>query len=268
MDRPHAERTKRFEVRRIKSGVSSQTSEDLVIERTISLVVNGEKLLSFQCLPEMVEELAVGFLITEGLASSPKEILGVTLNLEKQEVAANLQISQERVREFREALVSGSSCGRALSSGQAFDPLDCRRKIDLAFHVAEDALLAAMHEFRARAAHPGRPRGVHAAAIARGREMVGFAEDVGRHNAVDKVVGGCVRQGVPVRDKMLLTTGRITLEVTAKALRAGVPVVASTRGPTAAAVELAREAFIALAGFVTAGSMTIYSTDWRITPKP
>ena len=216
MDRPRAERTKRFQVRRIKSAASSQTSEDLVIERTISLIVNGEKLLSFQCLPEMVKELAVGFLITEGLASSLKEIRGVTLEAEGQQAVVDLQVSRERLREFREALVSGSSCGKALSSGAPLDPLDCRRKIDLGFRVEADVFLEAIREFRARSAHARRPSGVHAAAIARGAEILAFAEDVGRHNAVDKVVGACVLRAEPLHDKMLLTTGRITLEVTAK----------------------------------------------------
>ena len=267
MDHPRAERTKRFEVRRIKSRVSCQTNEDLVIERTVSLVVNGEKLLSFQCLPERVEELVVGFLVTEGLASSLKEIRKVTFDTEGQQAVVDLQVSLARLQEFRRALVSGSSCGKALSSGAPFDPLDCRRKIDLGFHVEADVLLGAMREFRARSAQARRPRGVHAAAVARGAEILAFAEDVGRHNAVDKVVGACVLRGEPLHDKMLLTTGRITLEVTAKGLRAGAPVIASTHGPTAAAVELARGAFIAVAGFVTASSMTVYSTDWRIVSK-
>jgi FdhD protein len=265
MDHPRAERTKRFEVRRIKARISSRTNEDLVIEQTISLIVNGEKLLSFQCLPEMVEELAVGFLITEGLAPSVKEIRKVTFDAKVQQAVVDLQVSRTRLREFRDALVSGSSCGKALSSGAPFDPLDCRRKIDLGFHVEADALLGAMREFRTRSAQARRPRGVHAAAIARDAEILAFAEDIGRHNAVDKVVGACVSRGEPLHDKMLLTTGRITLEVTAKGLRAGTPVIASTHGPTGAAVELARNAFIAVAGFVAASSMTVYSTDWRIT---
>jgi FdhD protein len=260
-------RVKTFEVRRIKAGVASPASEDLIVEKTVSLIVNGEKLLSFQCLPEMLEELAVGFLITEGLASAAKEILSVTLNPKADELVANLQVGVGRLKEFREALISGSSCGKALSSGQPLDPLDCRRKIDLSFRVAQDVLLAAMGEFRARAARPGRPKSVHAAAIASGTAIVAFAEDVGRHNAVDKVVGACVLQGVPLHDRLLLTTGRISFEVAAKALRAGIPVISSLRGPTAAAVELARDGSITLTGFVTTNSMTLYSAEWRITSK-
>ena len=268
MDRPHAARVKTFEVRRLKAGVSSPANEDLIIEKTVSLTVNGVKLLSFQCVPEQVEELAVGFLITEGLASSPKDILNVAFDPQAQAVAARLHVSEKELKEFREALVSGSSCGKALTMGAPLDPLDCRRRIDLTFHVGSDILLAVMGEFRRRAAHPGRPRGVHAAALAQGARIVAFAEDVGRHNAADKVVGSCSLQRTPLHDKMLLTTGRISLEVAAKALRAGVAVVASTRSPTAAAVDLARESAITLAGLMTANSMTLYSAEWRITSKP
>ena len=276
MDRPHAQprpapggpprRMKTFEVKRIKTGVASPVREHLIVEKTVSLIVNGERLLSFQCLPEMLEELAVGFLITEGLASSAKDILSVAVNPESSELVANLRVEAARLKEFREALISGSSCGKALSSGRPFDPLDCRRRIDMSFRIAQDTLLAAMNEFRARAARPGRPKSVHAAAIASGDVIAAFAEDVGRHNAVDKVVGACALREVPLRDKMLLTTGRMTLEVAAKALRAGIPVVASLLGPTAAAVELARDGAIALAGFLRVVGMTVYSAEWRIEP--
>jgi FdhD protein len=257
-------RVRSFEVKRIKGGDTSLSSEELVAEETVTLLVNGGKLLSFQCIPEMCEELAVGFLITEGLADSPSEISSVKWLAEKREISAKLNISQERLREFREALVAGSSCGKAISSGKPFDPLDCKRKIDLSFRINGAVLLSAMNEFRKRAAHPGRPSGVHASAIAQGVEILSFTEDVGRHNAVDKVVGHCALRGIALHDKMLLTTGRISLEVAAKALRAGLPLIASTRGPTATAVDLARNSSITVVGFVTAGSMTLYSAEWRV----
>ena len=259
---------KSFEVKRIHGGVLSPARQELVSEETLTLIVNGRKLLAFQCIPEMLEELAVGFLITEGLVASPADVLKVEAPRRvapaRHEVAVEANLPAERLRQFQEALVAGSSCGRALSSGQGFDPLDCRRKIDMTFRVRNEVLLGALAEFRRRSARSDRPPGTHASAIAQGMELPAFAEDVGRHNAVDKVVGACARRGIPLHDKILLTTGRVSLEVAAKALRAGLPLIASTRGPTAAAVELAQDAAIAVAGFASAGGMSVYSAAWRI----
>ncbi len=106
--------------------------------------------------------------------------------------------------------------------------------------------------------------GVHAAAIAKGEEIVAFAEDVGRHNAFDKVIGACRRRGVAPYDKIALVTGRLSLELVAKAVPSSIPVLVSRGAPTQAGIELADAANLTLIGFARAGRMNVYSADWRL----
>jgi FdhD protein len=201
----------------------------------------------------MIEELVTGFLVTAGLIRARDQIINIAYDPDRRQASAKLELPRGCLSDFRneKGFVSPP---RAAGSAQT----------NTGFRVTADTLLSAMREFRDRAERPGRPKSVHAAAIAGVAGILAHAEDVGRNNATDKVVGACVLQDIPTHDKMLLTTGRISLEVATKCLRAGIPIISSFKAPTTGAVDLARNAAIALAGRVTAGGMVLFSADWRI----
>jgi len=109
--------------------------------------------------------------------------------------------------------------------------------------------------------------GVHLAALSRGDGLLDVAEDIGRHNAVDKVIGKALRgagQSADLPNLTLLTTGRLSSEIATKAVRVGLPVVISRSAPTSAAVELAREADLCLVGFARGRRLNVYSAPWRL----
>ena len=111
--------------------------------------------------------------------------------------------------------------------------------------------------------------GVHAAALTDGRSLVAFAEDIGRHNAVDKVIGRCLRAGVPLGSLAALSTGRVSANVLAKAARVGVPVVASHGAVTSRAIDLALAAGVTVVGFARGQRMNVYTSPWRLgLPDP
>jgi FdhD protein len=109
-----------------------------------------------------------------------------------------------------------------------------------------------------------RARGVHAAAISDGRKLLASAEDVGRHNTIDKLLGICMQRGIDTREKMLLVTGRISSEMLVKSATMGCPIVASRNSPTSLSVNLARELGITLIGYVRRQTMRIYSFPERL----
>ena len=228
--------------------------------------MDGRPLCRLQCSPAQFEELALGFLCTAGVL--PSEAKDVTMTCETDQAETRLDISlglaEEELTSLRDSLVAGTGCGLGLFSTKGLDPLECRRKIDLSFRIKAAELQNVMQAFQTRSEAYRETGGVHSAAIADQGRLVAFAEDVGRHNAIDKVIGCCVRAGIPMQDKVVLSTGRLSLDVAAKAIRAGAPLLASRSAPTDAAVELARLANLTLVGFVRGTRMNIYCADWRI----
>ncbi|MBM4039181.1 MAG: formate dehydrogenase accessory sulfurtransferase FdhD [Planctomycetes bacterium] len=293
---------------RIRGGERSEVEDVVVRERTVALVVGGQRLLRLQCLPEAIEDLALGLLVTSALLPPTEPVPPIAYSPEKGEVRVDFAPPRERVESLQKNLTLGSGCGSAMSavvshlhlahSGHVrnedvtpYDPLDCWRKTDTSFRVPAAAISSAMRAFLHRSEVYVETGGVHAAAIARcarlgvrvsdaeedlrpggadsgvrpsGAEIVAFAEDIGRHNAFDKAIGACRRQGIALQDKVALVTGRLSLELVAKAIPASIPVLVSRGAPTDAAVKLAAEADLTLIGFARAERMNVYAAEWRV----
>src|SRR3989304_3711805 len=120
-----------------------------------------------------------------------------------------------------------------------------------------------MRDLFAAAVHSREARGTHGAALSDGQELLVVAEDVGRHNAVDKVKGEALLRGIPTEDRLLLSTGRVSSEMLLKAARMGVPLVASRTSPTEMAVALAEQLNITVCGYVRGDGMNLYAGGAR-----
>ena len=256
----------RVPVTRLRDGRASEDTDSVARESSLVLLVDGRTVCRLQCSPGQFEELALGFLCTSGLLPPQMEEVPIACDTQETEtrVDVSLGVPDEDLAQLRENLVAGTGCGLGMFSVKGFDPLDCRRKIDMSFRIKAAELSDAMRAFQKHSTVYRETGGVHSAGIADGTELVAFAEDVGRHNAVDKVIGCCLRKGLPMHDKVVLSTGRLSLDLVAKAVRAGLPVAASRSAPTDAAVELARLANLTLAGFVRGDRMNVYTAEWRI----
>jgi len=256
--------TARVRVARLRDGQRSEADDVVVRERTVLLVVGGHRLLRLQCLPAALEDLAVGLLATSGLLPPGEPVPTVAWREDVGEIHVDFSPSADAIEELQTSLTLGSGCGSALSPAREFDPFDCSRRIDTSFRVAADAIGEAMTAFIQRSAIFRATGGVHAAAIAHGSELVAFAEDIGRHNAFDKVVGACRRQAIGLIDKVALVTGRLSLELVAKAVPVSLPVLVSRGAPTLAGIELADAANLTLIGFARGGRMNVYAAGWRV----
>jgi FdhD protein len=127
------------------------------------------------------------------------------------------------------------------------------------FRVGPAALAARLKELFGAAIHYRASRGIHGAALGDGERLLVVAEDVGRHNAVDKVKGEALLRGIPTEDRILLSTGRISSEMLLKASRMAVPVVASRTSPTEMAVALAEQLGITVVGYLRGDSLNVYA---------
>jgi FdhD protein len=134
-------------------------------------------------------------------------------------------------------------------------------RLSSSLRVRPDALSARMKDLFAAAVHYRTSRGIHGAALTDGERLLVVAEDVGRHNAVDKVKGEALLAGISTADRILLSTGRISSEMLLKAVRMGVPVVASRTSPTEMAIALAEQLGVTVCGYVRPDSVNVYAGD-------
>jgi len=216
------------------------------------------------------EELALGFLFTEGLIEGPEQVLRVAYcedvkpeergNVVRAELAPDVTVDPAL---WQRNFYTTSSCGVCGKSSIEAVHVRCRRPMDPSAPL-DPWLITALPE-RMRAAqtvfkHTG---GIHAAALfdAQGQLLL-LREDVGRHNAVDKVIGAARRAGLPLSNGRLLVSGRAGFELVQKCIVAGIPVMAAVGAPSSLAVQLARESGLQLFGFVRDGRCNRYA------PKP
>ncbi len=236
-----------------------RTIEGEVIEEGfVSIFVNGMELATVMCSPREQDRLALGFLCNEGIINSRDDVRALHVCPSGACVDVWLKRS-DYVRPNRLILTSG--CG----GGVTFDDLSkAVEPLNSAVTIAPHKLAALLIEMQQRGTLYARSRGVHTSALADGERIVVVAEDVGRHNTIDKLRGACLIEGLDSHGKILLCTGRISSEMLNKAAHMGCPIVASRTSPTSMSVELAREWNITLVGYVRRDSMKVYAHPERL----
>ncbi len=217
-------------------------------------------------------ELATGFLFTEGLIRGRNQIVSVQhepdgkqngANRVRVDLAAGVTLDAESTRRNFYTTSSCGVCGKA-----SIDAVRVRQIAppNLGCRIDPDVLCGLPERLRASQAIFGRTGGLHAAGLfSLGGDLLVLREDVGRHNAVDKIVGWALEQNrLPLRDSILMVSGRGGFEIVQKALMAGIPVLASVSAPSDLAVNLAREFGMTLIGFLRGRRFVIYSGGQRI----
>lgn len=268
-----SEATTRVFRRRFEGGQGVAGGDEVAQEEPLELRLGGAPLAVVMRTPGHDRELALGFLVTERVIDSPDVVVSVRHCALTPDADAEDNVLQVVLEEgvgvdldrLRRNLYASSSCGicgkatieNALASAP---PLDDPARFAAGF-------FAPLPE-RLRGSQPAfaRTGGLHAAGLfeATGRLLVA-REDVGRHNAVDKVVGWALEAGrVPLRGCVLLVSGRVSYEIVQKALAARLPVVAGVSAPSSLAVALAAQAGITLVAFLRDGSFNVYARDDRI----
>jgi FdhD protein len=241
-----------------------ESGDRLAVESPLQVIVNGEPFAVIMRTPGDDEDLVAGFLLAEGvLSDAPPGSFERSRNTSGRDVlAVNLGAAPGVARRRVDVNAACGMCGRVSVESIDVDraPLDARWSVPAAI-VAE---LPA----RLRAAQPvfDDTGGLHAAGVFDlSGSLVASAEDVGRHNAVDKVVGRLLRAGrLPLEASILAVSGRLAFEIVQKALLAGVPLVAAVSAPSSLAVDLAQAAGITLVGFARNGAFNVYTHGGRI----
>lgn len=231
-------------------------------ERAVTIYLNDVEVVTTQATPSDLEELGVGFLVGEGLLSDREALTSVDVDTRRGFVWV---VSTEKVPEdlVSRARYLTSGCGK----GVTFSSVGHARGLG---HVTGNVSVTA-HDLHALVGEMARAAvlyrdtgGVHACGLAFGDSLRLVREDVGRHNALDKLLGRAWLDRIDTREAVLLSTGRISYEMAVKAAKAAIPVVASRSGVTDLAAEIAAELGITLVGYARGGKITVYTHPDRV----
>jgi len=236
------------------SGQWLRTARAVPTEMALALYVNGQELVSILCTPTRLTCLVLGFLYSEGIIKAVNQV--VNMRVCKEESLADVRLSGDYVPPTRRVLTSG--CGGGTSFRRETE------KVDSDLLVTPLDVLSRMRELQEKAELFRSCGGVHTSALSDARDLLVVAEDIGRHNTLDKIQGECLLTSVSTRDRMLLTTGRISSEMLVKAARLATPIVVSRSTPTARAISLAAELGITLVGYARGSRLSVYSHEERV----
>jgi len=230
----------------------------VVEEWPVWLEVNGEPAVTWMCTPDQLEELVVGWLHGEGYIASLDDL--VQLRPCAPDLGFWADVKPERVAQVkgeRRKPVLASGCGAVAT--MLADPDAMAHSPPLRGDPpAPDTLRARFKELFAAGARYNETGGIHAAALTDGHTLLFHAEDIGRHNAVDKVIGAAVLARTPIENRGLLVTGRISAELAFKAARAGLAWVATPSVPSTLAVTIAERSGMVLVGRAVSGTPHVH----------
>lgn len=244
---------------RLQQGELKTQSRTVVQEYPLRLRVNGNDLATLVASPHRLNFLVAGFFRLQGFIDSLEDLL--SLGICSDFGLADVRIKGDVPERLAPTLTSGCGAGisfnlpESLKKGRA-----CAAPL-----FSTEAVFTLMKDLAARAENYRAHGGIHSAAVGDGKELLLYAEDIGRHNTIDRLAGEALFRNIDLRGRLLVTSGRISTELVAKAARLGISVIASRTSPTDLAIDLAEQAGITLIGYVRAEAMEIYSHPHQIS---
>ncbi|MCA1029537.1 formate dehydrogenase accessory sulfurtransferase FdhD [Bacillus timonensis] len=246
-----------------ENGALVTTSDEVVYEFPMTIYVNNEEFATMVCTPTDLEELIIGFLASEGIIRLKDDITQLNIDADRGLAYVELTTTQSTSQEYYSKRFIGSCCGK---SRQFYFQNDARTAktstSKKTLHPAQCITL--MNKMQESSLVFKQTGGVHNAALCTEDELLVTFTDIGRHNALDKILGYSLINRIPVRDKIIVFSGRISSEVLLKAAKIGVGIVLSKSAPTDLAIKLAEDLNITAVGFIRGNSFNVYSHPERI----
>jgi FdhD protein len=256
----------RYTLRRvIRYGEGAFTEEEVpvIAETPLTVYLNGREIITLLASDDALDYLAVGFLASEGLVKEKSDIRNVDFDDDGTAVRIETDGTDPLAAGLLERRTVTSGCGKGTTFYHVSDALQVKSP-GSGPEVSARQILDLMKELHGRSELYRTAGGVHNAALCSPEGILVFRDDIGRHNAIDKIHGECFMEGIDVSRGILVTTGRISSEILIKAGKIGVPVIASRSTPTTLALELAERIGVTVVGRVRAGGLTVYTGRERV----
>jgi FdhD protein len=242
---------------RYENGQFTQFERPVVREQPLTIVTNGVELATFLCTPVQLDYLTVGFLAFEGIIRGPEDIR--ELDVDAENGVVEVELTTELVRPQKRVFTSGCGMGLTFTLRTShYPPLQS----ELTLTPAQ--IFPLMQQLLDGASMYQASRGIHAAALSDTEHIILLAEDVGRHNALDKILGEALLKGIRTEGRILLSTGRISSEMLRKGAFMGTPFVVSRTSPTTLSIDAAKRLGLTLIGYVRRSSFNLYTHPERL----
>lgn len=261
------DKTESLPVLRVTESGKSTTDDPVALESPLTIILNHQELVTLLCSPDALEELAIGFLFSEGLLQSKDDLKKVVADNRRGVVRVETTEGKAVDSDLLSKRFITSGCGRGASFYNVSD-IQGQAKVESPLVTSPQHIFSLVKEFHHRSQIYRTTGGVHSAALCDGQGILTFAEDIGRHNAVDKIFGHCILNEIPTDDRIIVTSGRISSEIVLKVSRSNIPLIVSKSAPTSLGVKLAGDLGVTLVGFARGKRMNIYTGAWRVAAEP
>ncbi|KNH24247.1 formate dehydrogenase [Priestia megaterium] len=256
---------KKRTVLKFKNGEMESVEDKIVTEFPVTVKINEEEFVTMVCSPQYIEDMVIGYLASEGVIRAYKDIKNIWV----QEKEGYVHVTIDKLNPYFQNLQNKryiTSCCGASRQGFVFinDALTAKKMNDISVELSIKDCFQLMNKLQQSAATFQETGGVHNAAICDKNGFMLSRMDIGRHNALDKLYGYCLKNHISIRDKVVVFSGRISSEILLKVAKIGCEIVLSKSAPTELALNLAEELRITTVGFIRNDSLNIYTCPERI----
>ncbi len=254
-----------YTIVRYQSGTFSKQTDEVVTESPITIKLNSEEYVTVVCTPNYIEDMVIGFLISEGIISSYKDIEELWIQKEN----GIVHVKSSKINPLYQTLYNKryvtSCCGKS-RQGFVFvnDAAKAKKLHDIHITITPEECFHLMTSLQQSSTTFRQTGGVHNTALCDRKNILLARMDIGRHNALDKIYGHCLRNNISVQGKIIAFSGRISSEILLKVSKIGCEIVLSKSAPTKLALQLAHDLGITVVGFIRNGSCNIYTHPERI----
>jgi FdhD protein len=243
----------------LSSGEWQGKSTAVPREMALTIYVNTKELITILCTPTKLNCLVIGYLYSEGIITDTNDI--ASMRVCEEDSLADIRLKKAGFT-LPERRTLGTGCGGGVSFTSKLP------KLDSELVVKAEEVISLMKQLNEQAELYKFCGGVHTSALGDNSNLLVVAEDIGRHNTLDKITGECLLRKISTKDKLLLTTGRISSEMLGKAARMLTPIVISRSSPTDRSISIARELGITLIGYVRGNRLSVYTHSERLQGAP
>jgi FdhD protein len=243
-----------------------EVADQVASEIGFTLNVNQKQIVTLLCTPTELDAMAIGFLLSEGILNKRESLLDVQVDEKKFTVSVTLKDLPDNIEAIfnKKTITSGCGQGITYTDAESLKSLPPNRSL---LQVSPEKIRNILKEFRTISELFIKTGGVHSAALVYQEKIILFSEDIGRHNAVDKLLGKAFLAGIPTNDKILLSSGRISGEIMTKVIRNRIPILISRTAPTCMSITYAEDHGVTLIGFARGNRMNVYTHPRRISFK-